>query len=145
MLLEQIKNDIDSARREKDSSKVTFLSTLYAEAAMVGKNKGNRPSTDDEVIAVVKKFVNNADETAKARVKRGESPEKEQTEITILEGYMPKQLSDGALSEAIAQIIGTLPDKSPKMMGKVMAELKAQHGGTYDGKKASEWVKNQLK
>ena len=63
MLLETINQDRNEARKMKYTATATLLTTLYSEAQMVGKNDGNRETTDAEVVAVIKKFVKNIDET----------------------------------------------------------------------------------
>ena len=63
--MEKIKQDRIAAMKAKDSQKSTFLSTLYAEAAMVGKNDGNRDTTDEETVKVIKKYIAGANETIK--------------------------------------------------------------------------------
>ena len=56
-MLEQIKGAMFSARKARTDKVLSdLLTTLYSEAAMVGKTKRNGESTDEEVLAVVKKF-----------------------------------------------------------------------------------------
>jgi len=59
-LMEQIKTAQVTARKT-GAQEASLLTTLLGEAAMVGKN-ANRETTDQEVVAVVKKFVKNIDE-----------------------------------------------------------------------------------
>jgi len=63
-LLQDIKNASLEARKIK-SELSSFLVTLYAEAAKIGKDSGNRESTDEEVIKILKKFKSNAEELIK--------------------------------------------------------------------------------
>ena len=63
MLIEKIKEDSLRARKDRNTWKANLLTTLYAEASMIGKNKGNRVSTDEETTAVITKFLKNAQET----------------------------------------------------------------------------------
>ena len=56
-LLAQLKKDSLLARKAADGVRATLLSTLIAEAEMVGKNAGNRESTDDEVQQTIRKFL----------------------------------------------------------------------------------------
>ena len=62
-LMDQIKADQVSARKQKMTAVASLLTTLIGEAEMVGKNAGNRAPTDAEVQAVIKKFIKNLDET----------------------------------------------------------------------------------
>ena len=62
----------------------------------------------------------------------------------ILESLLPKQLSEEELEKVIVEIVAALPDKSPRQMGAVMAELKKKYDGQFDGKTASGLVKKAL-
>lgn len=141
-LIDKIREDSIAARKKGDKLAGALLTTLYAEAARVGKDAGNRASTDEEVVRTVRKFLKNAEETL--AVGRADAKEKIETEIRILGGYLPKEMSADELKAAIATTVLGLSDRSPKAMGQVMAALKAAHGGTYDGKLASQLVKEAL-
>lgn len=124
---------------------VSLLTTLIGEAAMIGKNDGNRETTDEEVLVVMKKFLKNINETLDARP----DPTSDlYIEIRLLEEYIemygPKMMSDDELQHFIADIIGVYELKSPRDMGIVMKELKASKAGLYDGGKASKFAKEQL-
>lgn len=144
MLLNTLRKDMMTAKKDRDAVKANLLSTLVAEAVMVGKNDGNRETTESEVITMIKKFVKNADETISIARSMGKEPAKEIAEKAILETYLPKQMSESEIENAVAAIIETLPEKNVKMMGKVMAALKEKFEGAYDGKLASEIIKKKL-
>jgi len=130
-LLNKIKQDSLTARKARDTVASNLLGTLVSEAAMVGKNAGNRDSTDEEVLKVVKKFLDNAKDTLKLV---GNSNAIEQ-EIVILHGYMPLQLTEAQLKEIIDQLKLSNPGCT---IGAVMANLKTYYEGQYDGKLASQ-------
>lgn len=141
MLIEQIKNDQIEARKARDTFKATTLTTLYSEAAMVGKNDGNRTTNDSEVIAVVKKFLKGIEESIAAYP--GEANEL-LAEKQILTTYLPSQFSDEKLSDIIDCIIVANNITEMKQMGLVMKELKSQFDGQFDGKTASSLVRSKL-
>lgn len=147
-LLNTIRQDQLASRKEGDKTRSTLLTTLLGEAAMVGKNDGNRETTDSEVIQIVKKFIKNIDETLKAMMDLDNlvltNDSVLTTEREILESYLPKQLDEQGIKDAVAAIVATLHEKSPKMMGVVMKELKSKYDGQYDGKVASQIVKESL-
>lgn len=137
-LLDRIKQDQLSARKAKNALAASLLTTLIGEAAMIGKNDGGRDTTDAEVQAIIKKFVKGMDETLNYLA--GSNDEVSKTVIAekaILTNYLPKQMDEAELTTAIKAIIA---DIGPNL-GKVMGELKARHGGVYDGKMASTLVK----
>lgn len=138
-LLAKIKRDQIDARKIGEKVRATILTTLYSEAANVGLNDGKRESTDQEVIAVIKKFANNLRESIAAR------PSQDlETELIIIENYLPAQLSEEELTTVIERYIGMIDNPDQKDMGKVMGQLKANHGGLFDGKVASQITKRLL-
>jgi uncharacterized protein YqeY len=139
-LLQQIRADLDHARREKNQINLTLLTTLYSEAAMVGKTKRNAESTDEEVLSVIRKFKIGVEEIAKIK---GLSSEIEH-EIKLYESYLPQPLTTAQLTAVIQDIIEHLPERSPKQMGVVMNSLKKEFLGRYDGTIASQLVKELL-
>jgi uncharacterized protein len=144
MLVNQIRSDMMSARKTDDAVAKSLLVTLYAETVRVGKDKRNGETTDDEAVTMIKKFATNCEETQRLLEARGQSATVQRRELEILRAYLPEQLSRDELEQSIHTIVAELPEKSAKVMGKVMAELKARHGSTYDGKLASELVKEAL-
>ena len=75
---------------------------------------------------------------------RAELAQAEREEMTIIQSYMPKQMSDEEAKAAIAGIIAAIGATSVKDMGKVMAELKTKYSGQIDMGKAGGVVKAQL-
>ena len=140
-LLSQIRADALAARKAH-SPDAGVLTTLIGEVDT--KTKGFSPAramTDDEVVAVVAKFIKGADETIKALdpAKNPEAIAKAQGERTVLERYMPKQLSDAELEAFVRARV-----EAGDNMGGVMSALKAEHAGRYDGRRASQIVKDAL-
>jgi len=145
MLINQIKSDALIARKARQTDTATLLTTLYSEASMIGKNAGNRESTDAEVLQVIEKFVKNANEIQNILLKKNKDVSHIENEILVLSRYLPQKMSYEELGHVIRGIIkGLTEDKSPKLMGEVMGMLKILHGGQYDGKLASEIVKKGL-
>jgi len=140
-LLEQIKKDQITARKAKNGLAGTLLTTLIGEAEMIGKNAG-RAVTDDEVKAVIKKFVKGMDETLGfLGDSNAEATETVNAEKAILKPYLPEQMSEKELADAIELII----DDVGLNLGKVMGALKAKYLGKYDGTLASNIAKAIIK
>ena len=129
-LMEQIKVKQVQARKS-GSIEASLLTTLLGEAAMVGKNAG-RETNDAEVVAVVKKFVKNIDETVSALTSRGQDAATFVAERDVLEQFLPDQLSENALIEVA---------KCQPNMPAFMKHLKENFAGKYDGKLASTVAK----
>ncbi len=146
-ILDSVKKAQLQARKDKRAEDAATLTTLIGEAEMIGKNDGNRVSTDAEVVAVIKKFVKNIDETLNVvskdstKVDRVEALGKEKA---LLSTFLPKQLSEDELRTILADFIAALPEKNPKAMGKVLGSLKEAFAGQYDGALASRVTKELL-
>jgi len=138
-LLQQIKKDQLRVRKAKQAIPASLLTTLLGEASMIGKNDGNRESTDAEVISVIKKFIKNIDESLKVK------PDKVLVlEKLLLEGYLPTQLTGDTLVDVVQKIVLDNQLTSPRDMGAVMKIMKESCAGQYDGKEVSTIVKEIL-
>jgi uncharacterized protein YqeY len=144
MLINKIREDMITARKGSDGVAKSLMVTLYSEAVMVGKNKRNGDSTDEEVISVVRKFIANAEDTSRMLTERGQTADVQRQEIEILSCYVPQQMDQEKLTSVIQEIVKSLNLSGPRAMGSVMAELKRQHTGCYDGRLASELAKTLL-
>ena len=144
-LLITIKNAQLTARKARQSVATSLLTTLYSEAAMVGKDAG-RESTDMEVIATLKKFAKN---NAENRGHAGDRRDSDWLDVLceeqeIIESFLPKQLSDVELTDIMRTIISENGIAGPKGMGILMKLLKEQYDGLYDGKQAATISKTLL-
>jgi len=145
MLINQIKSDSLIARKARKTDTATLLTTLYSEASMIGKNAGNRESTDQEVLQVIEKFVKNANEIQTILLKNNKDVSHIENEIKTLSNYLPQKMNREELENVVRDIIEALKDiNSEVQIGKVMSVLKNSYGGMYDGKIASEIVKKEL-
>jgi len=142
--LKEIKRDALQARKIKDP-KARILVTLIGEASMIGKNDGNRDTTDDEVLKVIQKFVKNCDENIIQRKKNNEDLEDFKFELEVLSEYLPKQLAEHDLRMKIVNYVVLNDLSSMRDMGKVMQMLQKLLPGQYEGKMASRLVKEELK
>lgn len=138
-LYQKIKSDQLQARKARDSVAISLLTTLMGEAAMPGKNDGNRESTDAEVTATIKKFIKNIDSLPSAAVTDASKAER-----LILEGYLPRQLSEAELKETISTVVALGSMSGPMKMGDIMKILKETLDGQYDGAMASRLIKEAL-
>ena len=143
MLLDRIQAASLEARKAKNAETAALLTTLYAESARIGKDAGNRPTTDEETIRVVRKFLKGVDQSL-ALIKHESSIAKALREKATLESFLPQMVSGAALVAAIRELVGKLPEKTPRHMGAVMKSLKELLGSAYDGNEASALVKAEL-
>jgi uncharacterized protein YqeY len=122
----------------------TLLTALIGEAEMVGKNKRNGPPSDEEVRAVIIKFIKGNTENIQLLEGGDNRANQFKIENDLLNSYLPQQMSAPELCDAIAAIGSELGLSSPRDMGTLMKTLKERHNGMYDGKSASQLVKDYL-
>jgi uncharacterized protein YqeY len=128
--MEQIKAEQITARKA-GTADARLLTTLLGEAAMVGKNAG-RETTDQEVVAVVKKFVKNIDETITALTSRNQDAIAFFVERRVLEQFLPVQMTETDIRNVATQFTS---------MPEFMKYMKVNYAGQYDGKLASTVAK----
>jgi len=150
-LLKRIQDDALAARKARDTNKGKFLTTLFSEAAMEGKNDGNRESTDAEVTTIIKKFLkNNKDAQAAMGQPESDTPARAASraqlvlEQALLEAYLPAQASAEEVTAAVQDILKAMPDVSIKQIGAIMGQLQARFGGNFDKALASQLVKKAI-
>ncbi len=79
-----------------------------------------------------------------AQGKRPELVAKEEAEIAVIESFLPQQMDEAAMAQAVADAVSETGAMSVKDMGKVMAALKGKHGAALDMSKAGPMVKSRL-
>lgn len=136
MMIQDIRQDRINALKQKDTIKRDLLGTLIAEACREVKE----PS-DEKVVGTVKKFISNIKETMK-EFENHDCPQfrKLELELVILEGMLPKQMSEAAITKAVQDAIAA----GANGMGSVMTYLKEHYAGRYDGASASRIAKAAL-
>ena len=101
---------------------------------------------DDEVLAILAKMVKQRQESARAYEEGGrlDLAERELSEISVIEEFLPKQLDEDEVQAAIGKAVEITGAGSIRDMGKVMAELKGRYAGQMDFGKVGPMVKDRL-
>ena len=102
---------------------------------------------DQEIISILKKMNKQRNDSCEAYKKAGREDllKKEQEEISIINSFLPKQMSDEETKNICKKVIENLQAKSIKDMGKVMGVLKKEYGDVLDFSKVSNIIKGLLK
>lgn len=129
MLIEQISKDFMAAYKAKEMEKKDFLGVLKTEVT-----KESKTPEDTYVVAKIKSMIKNAAATNSLS----------ESELEILNQYLPAQMSESDLRSEIELIINTNSYDGMKDMGKVMGQLKTNYDGQYDGAIASKIIKEML-
>ena len=138
-------NDLKVALKAGDKTKVATLRLLIAALKNERIEKGE-DLTGDEVEAVVRRAVKQRKDSIEqyARGGRQDLVDAEKAELAVLEGYLPKGLTDQELEAAIRGIVAEKGLSSARDVGLLMKELMARHRGKVDGKRAQELARQIL-
>jgi hypothetical protein len=134
-LFEKVKQDRMSARKTKNESAISVLTTLVGELESQSKRVGT-DITNDMVVQTCKKFILNNNETLKLSVTT-EVSERLTAENAVLSIYLPSQLTEQDLRSIITSL-------NTKNLGEIMKHLKDNYSSQYDGKIASSVAKEIL-
>jgi uncharacterized protein len=134
-----------AAMRARDSAR---LSTIrLALAAIKQREVDTRTELGDaEVLAVLEKMIKQRRESIAQYEQAGRKDlaDAEKGEIAVLSAYLPQQLGDAELDQAVAAAIAESGAAGAKDMGKVMGLLKSRLAGKADMGKVSSLVKTRL-
>ena len=144
-LKDQITEDMKSAMRAKETARLGAIRLLLA--AIKQREVDERIVIDDAgVIATVEKMIKQRKDSISQFEKAGRDDlvAIEVGEVTILQSYLPAQLSDAEVEAAVAAAVAATGATGPQDMGKVIGALKAQLAGKADMGKVSGLVKAAL-
>ena len=101
---------------------------------------------DEDILAILGKMTKQRKESVRAYEEGGrlDLAEREMNEIEIIEEFLPKQLSEDEVSNAVKAAVNETGAESIRDMGKVMGALKAKYTGEMDFVKVGPMVKDQL-
>ncbi|HEX3098573.1 MAG TPA: GatB/YqeY domain-containing protein [Usitatibacter sp.] len=144
-LREQLNEDIKTAMKARETERLNALRLMLA--AVKQREVDERVAMDDAgVISVVEKMIKQRKDSIAQYEKaaRADLADKERYEISVIEAYLPKQMSQAELEAAVAEALAASGAKSPADMGKVMGVLKPRLAGRADMGKVSALVKAKL-
>jgi hypothetical protein len=150
MLRERLTKALKEATLAKDTCATATIRLVLAalkdrDIASRGKDGGGEIS-DDEILGLLQTMVKQRRESIEMFVKgaRQDLADREADEINVIKRFMPEQMGDAAIAEAVDGVIGELGAGSLKEMGKVMATLRERYAGRMDFSKASAVAKQKL-
>lgn len=144
-LKETITEDMKAAMRAKEANRLGTIRML--QAAIKQREVDERIELDDAaVVAIVDKLVKQRKDSIAAfeQANRQDLVDQEQSELLILQGYLPARMSAEEVSAAIAAIVAQLGAAGPGDMGKVMGQAKKELAGKADMGVVSAAVKAAL-
>jgi uncharacterized protein YqeY len=145
LLRAQITEDMKTAMRAKDAPRLSAIRLLLA--ALKQREVDERIElTDTDVLAIIDKMIKQRRDSIEQFEKgaRQDLADKEQFEISVLQGYMPAAMSAAEVDAAVIEAISSSGARLMADMGKVMALLKPKLAGRADMGKVSALVKTRL-
>jgi uncharacterized protein YqeY len=144
-ITERIQADTTAAAKAQDRERLTALRLLLD--ALNKEAKEARGILDEQrEIAVLKRERKRRGEAAEAYRKAGRSElaASEEAEASMIEAYLPAEISDDELEALVADALSETGAASPREMGKVMSAVMSKAGGRADGRRVSELVRSKL-
>ena len=135
------------AKEERATSTLRLILAALKDRDIAARGKGNdEPVGDDELVLLLQSMIKQRHDSIAAYTKGGRQDlaDGEAEEITIIERFLPEQMSDDDIAGAVDAVIAECDASSLKQMGQVMAELRTRHAGCMDFSKASQLVKGKL-
>lgn len=145
MIKDRIREDMKTAMRAHDAASLSTIRLLLA--AIKQREVDEQIEADDAVVlqVIAKMVKQRRDSVEQYRAGgREDLAEKESAEIRVLEGYLPKGLTDEEIQAVIDEAIAQVGQTGMAAMGKVMGLVKAKVAGRADLGKVSALVKTRL-
>lgn len=144
---EKINADIKAAMLAKEKEKLEALRAVKAAFMLAKTEKGSGNELGDEQeLKIVQKLVKQRKDSAELYKtnNREELYEKEMSEAAVIEQYLPVQMSEEEVAEAIKAIITEVGAAGPRDMGKVMGVASKKLSGQAEGRLIAQKVKEVL-
>ncbi len=144
-LKDQLTADMKEAMKAKQTERLGTIRQLRSAI----KNKEidlGKELDDDAVIAVIGTLVKQRREAAQMYREndRPELADKEESELAVLQGYLPAQLGEEEIRQIVSEVIAAVGATSLKDLGKVMPQVMARTKGAAEGKLVNQLVREQL-
>ncbi|MBM3250970.1 MAG: GatB/YqeY domain-containing protein [Candidatus Nealsonbacteria bacterium] len=153
MLKQKIRNDLTKATKGGDEVVISTLRMLLAvvlnrekERKYKERIEGEVELTDEEMFEIISSEIKKRKEAifGYKQGKRADLVKKEEAEMSILQQYLPEQLSEEEIRKLAQRTIKKVGAKEMRDMGKVMAEIMSEVKGRADGGLVSKIVKELL-
>jgi uncharacterized protein YqeY len=149
VLRDNINDALKTAMKAGDARRVSTLrlvNSALKNADIEARGQGKGPLSDEDLLSLLQKMIKQRHESVELYEKGGrpELAAQEREEITIISGYLPKQMTDQEIHDTIGALVKEVGATAMKDMGKVMSAIKDRYAGKLDVAKASAAVKKML-
>jgi len=147
MLFDQINNDIKEAMKARDKVRLETLRNIKKVFLEAKTAPGANDTLEDaDALKIIAKLAKQGKDASQLFVQQGRQDlaDAELAQVAVIESYLPKQMSEDEIREAVKAIIAETGATSMKEMGKVMGVASKQLAGKADGRVISGVVKELL-
>ncbi len=147
---EKISTALKQAMRDKAADRLSTLRLINAaikDRDIAARSEGREAGADEaEVLAILGKMAKQRLESARAYEEGGriDLAERERSEIIVIEEFLPRQLDEAEVAQAVNDAIKEVEADSIRDMGKVMGILKTRYTGQMDFGSVGPVVKDRL-
>lgn len=145
-LLEQLNQDMKQAMKQKDKEKLSVIRMIKASLQNEAIELHNNQLSEDEELTILSRELKQRNDSLQEFKSAGRDDlvKKLETEIHVLQGYMPQQLSDDELEAIVQSTIQEVNATAKSDMGKVMSAIMPKIKGRADGSKVNKLVQQHL-
>ncbi len=151
MLRQQISEALKTAMKAKDRRATSTLRLILAalkdrEIAARGEGDDDSPIADDAILDMLQKMIRQRHDSI-AYFEKGNRPDlvaQESEEIVIINRFLPQQMDEAEITQAIGAVVEELGATTIKDMGRIMGALKERYAGRMDFAKAAQRAKVRL-
>ena len=140
----RLNDDLKSAMKNKDTLRLNTIRLIKKNIQELETSVGhNGEATDVEILKIISKLVKQGKDAAEQYKSAGRTElyEDEMYQVSVLEEYLPKQMSDDEISIEVDKV---MTETGSTNMGVLMKELNARLAGRADGKTISRILKSKL-
>jgi len=146
-LADLIQSDMVSAMKSRDERRLSVLRMLKTSMQLASTEKGRDGElSEGDILTLARRGIKQREEAAEV-YERGGAPERAENELEeakILASYLPAQMDDASLEEAVKGVAVSVGAAGPKDMGRVMSAAMKELSGRADGRKVKEAVQKIL-
>ena len=148
-VVDRLQAEIKDAMRARAAERLSglrLISGAIKDREIALRGEGGAAMTDADILAVLGKMVKQRQESVRLYLEGGRQDlaQKERNEITVIEEFLPAQLTPAEAEAAIAAAVAEAGATSIKDMGKVMAVLKGKYTGQMDFGSVGALIKSRL-
>jgi len=145
-LSNNIAEEMKAAMRAKDKQRLETLRAIKSAILMANTEAGAKNLTEDDEMKILIKLAKQRKDSLEIYEQQGREDlaADERAQLTVIEDFLPRQMSDGELEAYLKDLFTRLGVQGPQDMGKVMGTASKELAGKADGKTISTKVKQML-